>query len=180
MNKIFKNKRGVTLLEGLIALVLLALVATGTFSVLLSTSRKSTTPDIQEEMSLAVEQAYKLLQAYMSDPSASGGLCGGDDNPLSEDTGSNNNWHVVNCLLPKICDQRSPKYSKMGYMIREGYLLQTETNTSYTLIPKTNNDTNQRIKESDSSEVSSGLKNVAGSRGAKEIKFSVLCNGFSL
>ena len=49
MKKILKSKKGVTILEGLIALALLALVATGTFAVLLSSSRKSSQPDIRED-----------------------------------------------------------------------------------------------------------------------------------
>lgn len=53
---ILKNKKGVTLLEGLIALALLAIVATGTFSVLLSASRKTSSPDMREELVFAVEK----------------------------------------------------------------------------------------------------------------------------
>lgn len=65
MIAIFNNKKGVTVLEGLIALGLLALVATGTFSVLLSVSRKGTNPDMREEMIYAVEKANNLLQGYI-------------------------------------------------------------------------------------------------------------------
>ena len=62
IRKILKNRKGVTLLEGLIALVLLAMVTTGTFAVLLSTSRRSAQPDIREEMTFAVERAMNKLQ----------------------------------------------------------------------------------------------------------------------
>lgn len=65
MKKFFTNKKGVTILEGLIALGLLALVATGTFGVLLSISRQSTEPDVREEMVYAVEKAHHLLQGYI-------------------------------------------------------------------------------------------------------------------
>lgn len=58
------NKKGVTLLEGLIALALLAMVAVGTFSVLLSSSRKSSGPDKYEEMLLAVERVHHGLQVF--------------------------------------------------------------------------------------------------------------------
>ena len=58
------NKKGVTLLEGLIALALLAMVAVGTFSVLLSSSRKSSGPDKAEEMLLAIERAHHGLQVF--------------------------------------------------------------------------------------------------------------------
>jgi len=64
MRNLFTDTKGVTLLEGLIALLLLAVVAVGTFSVLLSVSRQPAQPDIQEEMLFAVERANNLLQLY--------------------------------------------------------------------------------------------------------------------
>lgn len=106
MNCFLKNKKGVTILEGLIALGLLALVAGGTFGVLLSVSRKSSQPDIREEMVLAVERANEQLQMYTGDfsqgASHTKGLCGNDNNPLSTDQS-----HVINCMLPAICDQNN-------------------------------------------------------------------------
>lgn len=112
MKKLLANKKGVTLLEGLIALLLLAVVATGTFAVMLSTSRKSTGPDIREEMTLAVEKASYLLQTYLYAPASTldetlqsnmeNGLCrdplNPDDNPLAVGI------HPINCLLPPVCD----------------------------------------------------------------------------
>lgn len=115
IKKFWKNKKGVTLLEGLIAMVLLAVVATGSFAVLLSASRKSSGPDIREELVLAVEKAHAQLQAYVfaTDfsltkkdsfneemvPSAyRKGLCGNDNSPLNTGT------HNIKCLLPLICD----------------------------------------------------------------------------
>ena len=55
MKKLLKSKKGVTILEGLIALLLLAMISVGTFGVLLSTSRKSAQPDIREEMMKLLE-----------------------------------------------------------------------------------------------------------------------------
>ena len=116
MKKILLARTGVTLLEGLIALGLLALVAAGTFGVLLSVSHKSTMPDLREEMALAVEQANDLLQIYADrteDRDASiaensgipRGLCGGDATPFSVGE------HHINCLLPAICDKDSSSFS---------------------------------------------------------------------
>ncbi len=105
-----QNKKGVTLLEGLIALLLLALIATGTFGVLLSTSRRSTQPDIREEMALAVERAMDKLQVYVYPTDyaygnlpddVKGGLCG-DYNPLGGESS-----HDIACLLPPICNRNS-------------------------------------------------------------------------
>ena len=62
MFAILKNKKGVTLLEGMIAILLLSVVTLGTFGVVLSSSRKVSQPDIREEMILAVEQAHHFLQ----------------------------------------------------------------------------------------------------------------------
>lgn len=110
MKKYFlHNKKGVSLLEGLIALLLLALIATGTFGVLLSTSRRSTQPDIREEMVLAIERAMDKMQVYVHPSSyayddlpddVQGGLCGGDSDPLSTSQA-----HQINCMLPPICNQ---------------------------------------------------------------------------
>ena len=125
MKKILTNRKGVTILEGLIALGLLALVAAGTFGLLLSVSHKSTTPDLREEMALAIEKANDLLQMYAlqwDDPDTpiednSGipqGLCGDmtagpvDITPLK--TGD----HNISCLLPVICD---PDNSSFTYTV---------------------------------------------------------------
>ena len=58
------NKKGVTLLEGLIAMALLAMVALGTFSVLLSSSRRSSVPEMREETFVSIEAAQKALQTF--------------------------------------------------------------------------------------------------------------------
>ncbi len=112
MNRFLKNKKGVTILEGLIALGLLALVAGGTFGVLLSVSRKASNPDIREEMILAVERANEQLQMYHDGkfgnaPSGfENGLCGGDSTPLS----SGDKGHTINCMLPAICDRNKSSF----------------------------------------------------------------------
>ena len=66
---ILQNRKGVTLLEGLIALALLAMIVVGTFGVLLSSSRKTTAPDKREEMVLAAERIRHGMQilAYQMD-----------------------------------------------------------------------------------------------------------------
>ena len=62
MIRVLQNRKGVTLLEGLIALALLAMVAVGTFGVLLSSSRGSTAPDKREEMLLTAERIRNGMQ----------------------------------------------------------------------------------------------------------------------
>lgn len=161
MRKILKNKKGVTILEGLIALMLLALVATGTFAVLLSTSRKSVSPDIREEMALAVERASQLLQAYVypentvlaSDVQISGGLCGGDSSPLA--AGS----HNIPCLLPPVCDSTRSVFS---YTVAESSL-----------------QPNDKLRAADRAN-ESNLPSGSTAGKLQEIQFEIVCNGFSL
>lgn len=114
IKRLLRNKAGVTILEGLIALGLLALVAGGTFGVLLSVSRKSSQPDIREEMLLAVERANEQLQIY-TNPSATNlpddfknGLCGGESLSSVLSTGGE---HEIACMLPAICDRNNSEFS---------------------------------------------------------------------
>lgn len=154
MRKWGLNCKGVTILEGLIALTLLALVATGTFSVMLSTARKSSTPDIREEMVLAVDRAFNLLQAYVVSsegsvstlhPTLQGGLCGEDSDPLGLGT------HQISCLLPPICDRNA------------------ESSFSYTIDSETKT---FDIKLDDFKESPTQTLN--------KVTFNITCNGFTL
>ena len=99
--KLLQSQAGVTVLEGVIALGLLAVVTAGAFGVLASASRKSSQPDMREEMTLAVEKVKDWLQ---STDSSSGKLCDTDETaggPLALGE------HNVKCMLPLICDQNS-------------------------------------------------------------------------
>lgn len=184
MRKIFKSKRGVTILEGLIALTLLALVATGTFAVLLSTSRKSSGPDIREEMALAVERAGQLLQAYvypvgtnLSDvfcsttPAGevctinplSGGLC----NPggLGEDALSAGT-HDIECLLPPVCDKN--KDSIFTYTVSAASGQPSALVRDKDLA---------KVKNADGDDTET--TDIAG-RPLYKVQFYIKCNGFTL
>lgn len=109
IKRIVKNKWGVTLLEGLIAMGLLALVAAGTFGVLLSISRQSSTSDIREEMLLAIENATEQLQAGV-------GLCGNTGDPLAV-SGDGTSWHSIDCMLPPVCDRNSSQAPFFFYQV---------------------------------------------------------------
>lgn len=131
LKRVLTKKKGVTILEGLIALGLLALVAAGTFGVLLSVARKSGAPDIREEMVLAVERANDQLQMYSSGivsgmtnsklyEQYANGMCGGslipaevkvlDSSPM--ELGS----HNIKCMLPPLCDYSNSTFT---YTVRE-------------------------------------------------------------
>lgn len=162
MKHIFKNKLGITLLEGLIALGLLSLAATATFGVLLSVSRKSSRSDIREEMLWAVERAHERLQMYngLSDtevqsmPSAQQGLCGVESpyrHPL--DTGAP---HTITCMLPPLCD------------------LQRDSSFAYTVTLEDMQRVQHSLFNGDVNEVSGPLFQ------RKRISFDIRCNGFTL
>ena len=119
MKKLLTGKAGVTVLEGVIALGLLALVAGGAFGVLLSASRQNLQPTLREEMALAVEKANNDLKAYVGIANASkppvptllrGGLCaheGGESTstPLDE------REHDISCKLPPVCDKNQSTFT---------------------------------------------------------------------
>ena len=126
LKRVLTKKKGVTILEGLIALGLLALVAAGTFGVLLSVARKSGAPDIREEMVLAVERANDQLQMYpsgmvsgMSDNKLyeqyANGMCGGSlipsDVRVSDSTPLSLGTHNIKCMLPPLCDYSTSRFT---------------------------------------------------------------------
>lgn len=159
MKRLLKNTAGVTILEGLIALGLLALVAGGTFGVLLSTSRKASQPDIREEMLLAVERASEQLQVY-TNPSASNvpdnfknGLCGSETS-LSNVL-STTNEHNIECMLPAVCDRNNSEFS---YKVTEVDVTPSGFPTAAVTAYRAN----------------------PGSLMTKQISFKITCNGFTL
>lgn len=160
MKRILKNKWGVTLLEGVIALGLLALAAGATFGVLLSVSRKSTRPDLQEEMLWAVERAHSSLQLYVGQPenisstNLPQGLCGDDNTPLST-----SGTHTITCMLPAICDKNNSSFT---YKVNSA---------SYTLI------------NAEALSVTAGFRATNSTNAnwtGKNISFQITCNGFTL
>ena len=159
MKRLLKNTAGVTILEGLIALGLLALVAGGTFGVLLSTSRKASQPDIREEMLLAVERASEQLQVY-TNPSASNvpdnfknGLCGSETS-LSNVL-STTNEHNIESMLPAVCDRNNSEFS---YKVTEVDVTPSGFPTAAVTAYRAN----------------------PGSLMTKQISFKITCNGFTL
>ena len=114
MMKILNNKAGITVLEGIIALGLLAVVTAGAFGVLVSASRKSSQPDMREEMALTIENTKNLLRMYSTseefsvadsylDSRFDHGLCENEFGALL--TGEKS----IKCMLPQICDKGNDK-----------------------------------------------------------------------
>ena len=165
LKRILTNETGVTILEGLIALGLLALVAGGSFAVLLSVSRQSSQPDIREEMSYAVEKANDELQLFTSLPETipdeyPKGLCGNDNKPLERYSSSNPVRHNIACRLPPLCDKNHDSYFQ------------------YTVYDNQAVDLNQRIPATlrDGAVVGAGENSVP----VVKIKFEIACNGYKL
>ena len=179
MKRILKSKKGLSLLEGLLALMLLALVATGAFSVLLSTSRKSSEPDIREEMALAVERAQQMLQVYVfpnalyPDSSAmysdfgsytyniSRGLC---ENETTDFATLGVGSHNIECLLPPICDRSN-----------SSFIYDVSTGSSAALRPRSFDQA--KVKKADGTD--SPVTNTVSSDEIN-VSFSIKCNGYTL
>ena len=115
---IFGNKQGVTILEGLIALGLLALVSVGAFGVLLSVSRKSFQPDVREEVVLAVERAQQELQRYagLSDFETDVTTLG-YPKVCEVTTPLKNGTYDIQCMLPAICNWDTSSFT---YTVSDG------------------------------------------------------------
>ena len=170
LKRVLTKKKGVTILEGLIALGLLALVAAGTFGVLLSVARKSGAPDIREEMVLAVERANDQLQIYSSGivsgmtnsklyEQYANGMCGGslipaevkvsDSSPMSLDS------HNIKCMLPPLCDYSNSTFT---YTVREASF----TTHNY-----------------GASNMVTDYASAFPTKG-RQVTFNITCNGFTL
>jgi len=123
MKYLLTNKKGVTLLEGLIALLLLAVVSVGTFGVLLSVSRQAPQPTVQEEMLFAVERANNLLQIYAAELAMDGSNLNPSvsEEPLVKNlksyfgttpfsSGLHNGTNLKK-LLPVLCDKENSSFT---------------------------------------------------------------------
>lgn len=170
LKRVLTKKKGVTILEGLIALGLLALVAAGTFGVLLSVARKSGAPDIREEMVLAVERANDQLQMYSSGivsgmtnsklyEQYANGMCGGSLIPaevkVSDSSPMSLGSHNIKCMLPPLCDYSNSTFT---YTVREA---------SFTTH---NYGTSNMVTDYASAFPTKG----------RQVTFNITCNGFTL
>lgn len=170
LKRVLTKKKGVTILEGLIALGLLALVAAGTFGVLLSVARKSGAPDIREEMVLAVERANDQLQMYSSGivsgmtnsklyEQYANGMCGGSLIPaevkVSDSSPMSLGSHDIKCMLPPLCDYSNSTFT---YTVREASF----TTHNY-----------------GASNMVTDYASAFPTKG-RQVTFNITCNGFTL
>lgn len=170
LKRVLTKKKGVTILEGLIALGLLALVAAGTFGVLLSVARKSGAPDIREEMVLSVERANDQLQMYSSGivsgmtnsklyEQYANGMCGGSLIPaevkVSDSSPMSLGSHNIKCMLPPLCDYSNSTFT---YTVREASF----TTHNY-----------------GASNMVTDYASAFPTKG-RQVTFNITCNGFTL
>lgn len=103
------NKKAFTLAEALVAMLLVAVMAAGIITALMSTKRAIIAPSNKEDMIFAVEKAASLLQmADEDDTVASIFGCNTDSSiALSLTSGcsrdSRDTCHNIDCLLPSSC-----------------------------------------------------------------------------
>ena len=197
---ILKDKSGVTILEGVIALGLLALVMGGAFGVLLSTSRQTTQPDMYEEMSLAVEKASEQLKEYLDNGdfgSVSGAsfsnavasrrmgqvrdcICG------SPAGGVACNPHDLSCFLPPICDINNGSSFTWTVDNTTGSSFAGNWPTHVgTVSWQWEGRTNPQMYQFDATEVGKTLirdstSYPGGDRPSVGIRFNIVCNGYQL
>ncbi|MBQ4493955.1 MAG: type II secretion system protein [Elusimicrobiaceae bacterium] len=115
------NKKGFTLAEALIAMLLVAVMAAGIITALMATKRAIVAPSNREEMIMAIERASSLIQTGnlpstcgITDPLAATptATCDFGSNPVQL-TGC----HNINCLRPRSCQGTSDYfyYSVIDY-----------------------------------------------------------------
>lgn len=169
------KKTGVTLLEGLIAIALLALVASGTFGVLLSVSRKSDQPDRREDMIYAIDSLNDLLKAasyYIHQDSdeipqtLADKLCAGSGHTSAKKPLNPGGPYKVKCLLPPSCDSNQSDFT---YTVSV-----QEVNLSEGLGTTPVNLENKNI-------VGAINPNSTPNKiPSRKIKYDITCNGYSL
>lgn len=129
------NNKGYTILESVIAMLLVAIIVGGIFSSLMAARRAIMEPSYREEMMYAVESANNLLKNFVDNDTSGlddikGELCQtGALDLLSEGE------HSINCRLPYVCDPRQG--SKFSYIVTEKDLSVTTSSDGVSLPPVT-------------------------------------------
>jgi type II secretory pathway pseudopilin PulG len=107
-----KNSKGYTIIEAVIAMLLVSVVVGGIFSALMASRRAIIDPSYKEDMVFAVESANNLLKNYVTSDKTKvptdlkNGLC--DDGTVDAlSIGS----HDIECLLPPVCEPSSSTFT---------------------------------------------------------------------
>lgn len=107
-----KNIKGYTIIEAVIAMLLVSVVVGGIFSALMASRRAIIDPSYKEEMVFAVESANNLLKNYVTSDKSKvtddlrSGLCDdGTVDAISVGT------HDIKCLLPDVCNPTTSSFT---------------------------------------------------------------------
>lgn len=117
-----KNKKGFTIIESVVAMLLVAIVVGGVFAALMAARRGITEPGYKEDMVYAVESVNNLLKLNVSGAAANGagvGPCTIASNALSSGEKS------VACMIPQ--DACGPG-STFTYTVADDYVIEDTYN----------------------------------------------------
>ena len=120
------NKKGFTIIESVIAMLLVAVITGGVFSALMAARRAIIEPSYKEDMAFAAEGVLNELKANVSSGGSTGtDPCGGGG-PLSQNT------HTINCerTLPEACKKSG---SSITYKIDSVAMPDDLPGTSFTM-----------------------------------------------
>lgn len=104
------NKRGYTIVEGIIAMLLVAIMVGGIFTALMASRRAIIEPSYREEMLYTVESLSNQLKNYVDAEGAVASLCG-STTPLS------NGEHDCSSMLPDVCRTDGDYDSSLTYTV---------------------------------------------------------------
>lgn len=99
------NNKGFTIAEGLVAMVVLAVVTVGIFAAVLSSVRATKTPDTREDIAFAIAAATQKIRLAWDSDRAGGArirVCPEIDTDVEEDADV-----TINCFLPPSCAEGS-------------------------------------------------------------------------
>ncbi|MBR1981021.1 hypothetical protein [Candidatus Proelusimicrobium excrementi] len=104
------NKKGYTIVEGIIAMLLVAIMVGGIFTALMASRRAIIEPSYREEMLYAVESLSNQLKNYVDAEGAVASLCG-STTPLE------NGDHDCSSMLPDVCRTDGGYNSSLTYNV---------------------------------------------------------------
>ncbi len=113
------NKKGYTIVEGIIAMLLVAIMVGGIFTALMASRRAIIEPSYREEMLYTVESLSNQLKNYVDAEGIGDSLCG-STTPLS------NGEHDCTSMLPDVCRTDGDYNSSLTYNV-EGITAQDST-----------------------------------------------------
>ncbi|MDR1124139.1 MAG: type II secretion system GspH family protein [Elusimicrobiota bacterium] len=101
------NNKGFTIIEAVIAMLLVAIITGGVFAALMAARRAIIEPSYKEEMAFAAEGVLNELKTNVDASTADGHGSGVGDDPCGNSGPLTWGGHSVNCKLPEACPDGS-------------------------------------------------------------------------